>query len=65
MKSGIGNELLVCVHQTHLSQMRVFNRVEGLMGVFITTFKSSKQRLETGFSKFVARDKHKGVLIRV
>ena len=35
------------------------------MGVFLATFKSSKQRLETGFSKFVARDKHKGGLIRV
>ena len=35
------------------------------LGVFITTFKSSKQRFETECRKFVARDKHKGVLIRV
>ena len=35
------------------------------LGVFIATFKSSKQRFETEFRKFVARDKHKGVLIRV
>ena len=34
-------------------------------GVFIATFKSSKQRFETEFRKFVAHDKHQGVLIRV
>ena len=34
-------------------------------GVFIATFKSAKQRFETEFRKFVARDKHKGVLIRI